>query len=281
MAPVITSILDLDFTAEAIDRETGAVQYTSFGKIQSDDGIYCGKIEKPTKDISFEEFTEALTKIPDEDIYPKFPTDGSIRVFSGPDKLPRHLYLKGPRLFGYQVYNKNGVVHDISAHLIQEASVLETLCQIPHPNIIQYHGCRVERGLITGLVLDKKQCDVKHYIDTKAGPAIDEEAFTSALTSAVERLHSLGLAHNDINQENILLTEDQMPVLISFDFCRPFGEKLEFFRHAEGWIDEGDSWVTTSKTDRDFLYIEAIREYLQEARERWSEGDAVTDTQDV
>lgn len=134
--------------------------------------------------------------------------------------------------------------------------------------------------MITGLVLDKKQCDLKQYIDTKAGPAIDEEAFTSALTSAVERLHSLGLAHNDINQENILLTEDQMPILINFDFCRPLGEKLEFFRHIEGWIDKEDFSIR-SKANSDFLHIGWIRAWLQNARERWSEGDAVTDTQDV
>jgi serine/threonine protein kinase len=123
-------------------------------------------------------------------------------------------------------------------------------------------------------------CDSRSYIESKYGPAFDEEPFTSALTAAVEHLHCLGLAHNDINPANILLTEDQMPVLADFNSCHPIGEKLELSRGTEGCIDTEDSW-DTSETHHDFFAIEKIRESLKEAREKWPEDDTVTDTQNV
>ncbi|KAJ5081184.1 hypothetical protein N7456_013422 [Penicillium angulare] len=118
MAPVITTLLDLNFTAESLDPQTHGFLYTSFSKIQrEDDSVYFGKIEKPRENISFEEFTEELTRIPDEEIYPKFPTDGSIRSFFEPIK---HLYLKRPRLFCYEEYKDDNSVHVIPTLLIEE-----------------------------------------------------------------------------------------------------------------------------------------------------------------
>ncbi|KAJ5937349.1 hypothetical protein N7454_004649 [Penicillium verhagenii] len=229
----------------------------SFSKIQrEDDSVYFGKVEKPQEDITFDEFTEALTKIPDEEIYPK------------------------PRLFCYEEYKEDDSTYVIPTLLIEEASVLETISQNPHPGIIKYHGCRVKRGFITGLVLDRKPSDLRGYVDSKIGPVIDEESFTTALKAAVEHLHSMGLAHNDINPANILLTEDQMPVLTDFNSCHPIGEKLKLSRGTEGWMDADDSW-DTSETRHDFFAIEKIRGWLKEARESWQEGDALSDTGDV
>lgn len=42
----------------------------------------------------------------------------------------------------------------------------------------------------------------------------------------VSHLHSLGVAHNDLNPRNILLDENDRPVIFDLGSCKAFGEKL-------------------------------------------------------
>ncbi|OBR09499.1 Serine threonine-protein kinase [Colletotrichum higginsianum IMI 349063] len=88
-------------------------------------------------------------------------------------------------------------------------------------------------------------------------------AFLGALESALAHLHNLGLAHNDLNPANILISETGMPVLIDFDSCRPIGQRLLHSRGTPGWTDESDSW-DTSEIRHDTFAIEKIRGWLDE-----------------
>ena len=58
----------------------------------------------------------------------------------------------------------------------------------------------------------------------------DKEAFMKSLGSAIHHLHSLDLAHNDLNPANILVAEDGTPILIDFGSARKIGEKLSMSR---------------------------------------------------
>ncbi|KAL3448007.1 hypothetical protein BJX65DRAFT_307295 [Aspergillus insuetus] len=93
---------------------------------------------------------------------------------------------------------------------LAETLILETLAgpnaQVPpHPNIIRYHGCRVHRGYITGIVLERLEYSLYKYVSQPGFRTIDKNGFIAKLWSAVNYVHSLGLAHNDINPLNILV----------------------------------------------------------------------------
>ncbi|CRG83348.1 hypothetical protein PISL3812_00699 [Talaromyces islandicus] len=109
--------------------------------------------------------------------------------------------------------------------LIAEAQVLEDLSQHPHPNLIGYHGCRVVRDHITGLVLDKHPHDLQTCI-RNGNMALDKTQFMDALESVIQHLHSLGWAHNDLTPANILVSESGAPILIDFGGCQKLGTKL-------------------------------------------------------
>jgi len=49
-----------------------------------------------------------------------------------------------------------------------------------------------------------------------------------ALESAVAHLHSLRLAHNDVNPSRILVNAASIPVLTDFDSRRQVGKNLTF-----------------------------------------------------
>jgi tRNA A-37 threonylcarbamoyl transferase component Bud32 len=60
--------------------------------------------------------------------------------------------------------------------------------------------------------------------------------FIEAFESAVDYLHSLALAHNDINLDNIIV-KDGTPVPIDFGSTQPFGKRLQSLG-TKGWYEE-------------------------------------------
>jgi serine/threonine protein kinase len=131
----------------------------------------------------------------------------------------------------------------------------------PHPNIVGYHGCHVRRGYITGLVLDRHPHDLNNYLES--GQMVqNKELFIKSLRSAIEHLHTLGFAHNDLNPSNILVAEDGSPILIDFGSVRKIGEKLPTSRGTKGWIDCEMKDDTTSDTKHDLFALNKLRSWL-------------------
>ena len=57
------------------------------------------------------------------------------------------------------------------------------------------------------------------------------------IKSGIEYLHSLGYAHNDLNLSNIIVGEDNTPIIIDLGSCKHFGKAL-ISRGTCGWIDK-------------------------------------------
>ncbi|KAL5615722.1 hypothetical protein FOBRF1_004470 [Fusarium oxysporum] len=103
---------------------------------------------------------------------------------------------------------------------------MEKVSQTPHPNIVGYYGCRVRRGRITSMVFERLDQTLQQYSSTPEFEKLDKPKFLEALQSAVAYIHSLDLAHNDVNPHNIMV-KDGMPVLIDFGSCQPVGQRLQ------------------------------------------------------
>ncbi|KAK3694439.1 kinase-like domain-containing protein [Podospora appendiculata] len=250
MAPQIAAWKDLFLLAEEFSSETKEFLYTTFSYVDEQDFVYHGQICKPKLEITLEEASAALVRLPDEDIFPELPPDGQLTV--APETWTSDVYIKRSRLSSYEDYREQDA---LMAH------ALELVSQHPHPGLIGYHGCRVRRGRITGLVLEKHGKDLNQHTQD-VGP-VDKAHFMDALEDAVRHLHSLGLAHNDINPANILVNKAGLPVLVDFGFCRKVGQKLGASRGTPGWIDEGDDYVT-SEERHDLFGLAKIRAWLDD-----------------
>ncbi|KAL2788707.1 hypothetical protein BJX66DRAFT_308368 [Aspergillus keveii] len=88
---------------------------------------------------------------------------------------------------------------------------------------------------------------------------------TGLASSAVDYLHSLGLAHNDIKPGNIMIREmpdgQPKPVLIDFGSCAPFGCGV-FTMGISGWCKED---FTTSEKRHDIYSLGKVEEWLETA----------------
>ncbi|KAF5554420.1 serine threonine kinase [Fusarium phyllophilum] len=260
MAPQLTSWEDLLWVSEEVDEDTGDLQYTMFAMLE-DDMIYYGQLNKPKADISFQHATDSLVRIPDEEIFPRWPQD--LTLTKAPEELPPDAFVKRPGMALYDIFSKHKVVHLLPKGLMEEAEAMEVLGSKPHPNIVGYHGCHVRRGYITGLVFDRHPHDLKGYL--KNGHTIQNKTlFIESLESAIYHLHLLGWAHNDLNPSNVLVANDGRPILIDFGSARRIGENLLTSRGTKGWIDCQMKDYTTSEKRHDTSALTKLRTWLDD-----------------
>ena len=86
----------------------------------------------------------------------------------------------------------------------------------------------------------------------------DIPAFLAELQSAVDHLHSIGLAHNDINPYNIMIKGGH-PVLIDFGGCAIPGNRVDFLG-TNGWREKA-FWF--SEIDHDTYSMNKLRTWLE------------------
>lgn len=251
--PPVTSLQDLTII-EAWDPEAKQPKYVTFYLVTPDEEVYFGQSTKNKRDLSLEEFRAALKHIEDEEIYPEIPKD--VPLTTAPDHLDdTSAFIKRPGLNCYEIMKGTDYVHK---ELLAEALTMEQISRTQHPNIIRYHGCRVRRGRITAIVLERLSQTLTQFAATPAFEALDKAAFMEALRSAVAYLHSLGLAHNDINPDNIMV-RDGMPVLIDFGSCQPEGKRLQSLG-TPGWYKE---LSYTSEKKHDTYALDKLEKWLQ------------------
>lgn len=111
-------------------------------------------------------------------------------------------FIKRPGLILHEVMKGTDFIRK---EILNETLIMEQVSKLRHPNIVAYYGCRVRRGRITALFLEKLDQTLTQYSSTPAFQQLDQIKFVEALMSAVDALHSLGLAHNDINPHNIMV----------------------------------------------------------------------------
>jgi serine/threonine protein kinase len=142
---------------------------------------------------------------------------------------------------------------------------MEFLSKHPHPNFIRYHGCRSQRGYLTGIVLDRHSHTLEEYLQNQVG-VIDKQMFMAALESAIHHMLSLGWAHNDLNPTNVLVDDSvasgEMPILIDFGSARKIGRLLGTSRGTSDWIEGLMKNYTVSRKEHDIFALEKMRAWL-------------------
>jgi serine/threonine protein kinase len=271
MAPTLSATTELDYLAETFgpgkDGECTDFLYTSFTWFDADDHAYFGLIRKPKLKISLEEFSSALELIPDDEIYPLLSdaeapprrAPESINMAAGADL--KDIYIKRPPVKEYDSYKEDDILNTIPAMMLEEVAAFQHISKHEqHPNVVRFFGCRTRRDRITGLMMPRYEYSLREFV--KAGKTVDKERILNGLQSAIQYLHSLGLAHNDINPSNIMVDEESgEPVLVDFGSSHRLGSKLTFSRGTPGWTEEGDDYIL-SKESHDISALEKIRLWL-------------------
>ncbi|KAI0107138.1 kinase-like domain-containing protein [Nemania sp. FL0031] len=251
--PILTSVRDLTIL-EALDGETGETKYVTFYHITPNDDLYFGQLYKQRKDISLADFSLALEYVKDEEIYPLVPEGTPLKI--APDHWDdTTAYIKRPGVNCYETMKDSNY---IPKQILLETLIMEQLSLAPHPNIITYLGCRVKKGRITAIVLERLDQTLTQLSWTPAFQQLDHDSFFKAVESAVRHIHSLGLAHNDINPDNIMV-RDGVPVLIDFGSCQPFGMNLQSLG-TDGWYEED---FYTSEAKHDEYSLKKLKQWLQ------------------
>lgn len=239
------------FSEEDDDQGNPIFLYSSFGFITKEHNAYFGKSKLRKFDLTLKDIRESLELLPDEDVYPKAPSN--ITNFAIPTSS--NVFVKGPKL--HLDFQGTGLLPKL---ILQEVEIMELLMYKPHPNIIRYHGCLIKRGRIVGIVLDRYSMTLKERLENGIRD-FNVDKFMNRLTSAVHHLHSLELAHNDLCPMNIMIDEadDDTPAIIDFGSCQPFGRKL-ITAGTPGWIDED---FVNSARDHDNIALGKIQTWLE------------------
>ncbi|EXL93385.1 kinase-like domain-containing protein [Fusarium oxysporum II5] len=186
------------------------------------------------------------------------PDDKDVTLRLAPDHLDDiWVYVKRPGLNNYETTMRG--TDFIPRELLAETLTMEKVSQTPHPDIVGYYGCRVRRGRIASMVFERLDQTLQQYSSTPEFEKLDKPKFLEALQSAVAYIHSLDLAHNDVNPHNIMV-KDGMPVLIDFGSCQPVGQRLQSLG-TEGWYEE---LFFTSEKKHDTYSLNKLREWIHD-----------------
>ena len=250
--PQVNSIRDLHSLCSISDSETGAFKRSVFTFIGDQDYVYFGGAPIGGMYLSSQDLKKALKRVPDEDVYPEAPSQ--ITVASIPTEVD--VYVKRPKLNIYDNWVNSGLLARL---FLGEAETFEALIRKPHHrNIIRYHGCIVHRRRITGIVLDRCSKTLEDRL-REGAHGFNKRLCMDGIKSGVEHLHSLGYAHNDLNPSNIMVSEDDTPIIIDLGSCKRFGKAL-ISGGTCGWIDED---FTTSERRHDEAALTKLWEWLE------------------
>jgi serine/threonine protein kinase len=205
---------------EVFAADDAAFRRTIFTYIDINEQAWAGETHDLRKyDLTDQNLRAKLRRIPDDDVFPK--------IVHGITVLSQHfditkLFLKRPQIHCLLEEFGGSLVPQI---LLEEVQVMEFLARHPHPNIVPYHGCMVKRGHITGIALPRYQkiLDRRFHHDASG---LDLGRFERQCRDAIDHIHSLGIAHNDLNPSNIALDTHDDPIIIDWGSCKEFGELL-------------------------------------------------------
>lgn len=255
----LRSLRDLTII-ESFSPGTTVPKHTTFYHITSDERLYFGQTFKNKKELTLQEFGHALERIPDEEVYPNIPSQPPLTI--APDNIDQPTYIKRPGLNSFEDMRGTPFVPKA---ILQETLIMEQISKTAHPNIIHYYGCRTRRGRICAIVLEELEQTLSQFISTTEFDTLDKTKFADGVESAIEYLHSLGLAHNDLNPDNIMVrrgnNDEIQPVLIDFGSCQPYGKPLDSLGTV-GWYDKP---FFHSELEHDTFGLAKLRKWLEKS----------------
>ncbi|KAI5364129.1 putative protein kinase [Septoria linicola] len=222
-----------------------------------DGNAYAGRAERRIEEMDDVDVIQYLEPVPEENIFPVMSKDFT----PAPAFHMSDHYLKAPQ-FTYEDSRPGKTF--VADCMYTEAFVLEHLKKHPHPSIVEYYGCVLKGNRITHLCLKRCYCNLAEYAEV--GLSEEEQArLLEQVQDGLKHLHSLGLAHNDINPGNICVDSTGNAMIVDFDSCAPLGKTL---RKGVGYATNKGRPVSDKKND--YQGFKEIVEFLKKDRKRSS-----------
>ncbi|KAH0101742.1 hypothetical protein KCU96_g2841, partial [Aureobasidium melanogenum] len=193
-----------------------------------------------------------------------------------PQDLGNYIHASKFQVEGVHIKRPNLLQFDGTPHLAEltlvDLKACEILHQHPHVNIARYLGCLKEGGKVAALCFSKYKETLMDKLNPEGLSKVDfintaaearsaaSQRYLPRIEQAVRHIHELGLAHNDINPENIMIDSEDNPVLIDFDSCVEQGSSLSGIKRTLGWYDES---IEVSRPENDWRALKEIRTWLE------------------
>ncbi|KAF2419688.1 serine/threonine-protein kinase [Tothia fuscella] len=162
---------------------------------------------------------------------------------------PSNCFVKRPGLISYDRVLSSDNPYQIAEQVLQECQTCEFLKKHPHPNIAECLGCEIQDKVITGICFTRYPQTLMRRVNL--GSDMKRSKVLQGIENGIRHLHQLNLVHNDLNPSNVMLLNDDTPIIIDFDSCRRTYE----------WYDE-DVQISLPSNDLDALG--EMREWLSE-----------------
>ncbi|KAG6201916.1 hypothetical protein E4U35_005561 [Claviceps purpurea] len=202
---------------------------------------------------------DKLNKIPiDTDtIWPRY----SARFLRAPSPVPQDSHVKETNICFYELCPEGKEEKPFRDLLLHEIEGYELLRRHPHPNIVEYRGCVVQDGHITGICLAKYKMNLDERMADST--PFDKDLFLEGIERGIRHLHSLGIVHNDLSPDNVMLDEQDRPIIIDFDSWGRDGQKFapDMKKGALEWSINGSSYEY-ARFENDIFSLSKLREFL-------------------
>jgi serine/threonine protein kinase len=247
---------------QCFDLEDGQPKFIYTAVLLRHDGkLWRGRLRtrNPGTDCRMDE-VDNLKQIPEDALFPRVPPGSVI-----PPIQSSSFFLKKTNILSVTLGAS------LKRDILRELAVCDLIMKHPHPNIAIYHGCQSINGRVTGLYFEKyprtlseivnpSNLNKSMLITADRGITVDvAEQIISGIGSGLKHLKHLGLSHNDVHPGNVMVKDDNTPVIIDFDSCRHTGESMEGVKRTYGWYDPE---VSTSQESNDLSALEEVRSWL-------------------
>lgn len=169
-------------------------------------------------------------------------------------------YTKTPNLSGFDGSDS------LARQVLQELRTCEAILDRPHLNLATYYGCSLSADRIAGLCFKWHPESLMTFANPghlnksmligakESQPARNQAAgFLDGIKEGIRHLHRLRIIHNDLNPANVLITEDNTPVITDFDSSTCPGTDLSRVKRTHGWYDL-NVLVAQESNDLDALF---------------------------
>jgi len=215
---------------------------------------WVGSLDIPKKQVTMKQALGCLRRVPDSEIYPAVAPNMPQVAASG-DTLAHDAWLKRPNIAVYSQVAGSTIIAD---ELSDEIRTCQLIQANPHPNIVEFRGCLEKGGRVIGILLKRYAITLSTRVKGYSQPPFDAISLLKGIEAGLEHLHSLGLAHNDLNPEYVMLDEQGRPVIIDMGSCKPLGQKL----HQGGTPDWNDGFEEVSSVANDQIGLQKVGEWL-------------------
>ncbi|KAF2972650.1 hypothetical protein GQX73_g939 [Xylaria multiplex] len=244
-------------TRQCFKADNGSIRFLYTRVLFNQDGkIFTGQSshKNPGSKLHMKDL-ENVKHIPEEAYSPLTPPKSTIAPILPADRC----YLKRPDLMSLDVSP------GLASPVLQELEVCELIKQRPHSNIATYYGCQSANNRVIGLCFERYLITLlamvnPGHLNKSMFIRISDRTVTQELAdrylpgveAGIRHLHSLGLVHNDLNPNNIMIAADDRPVIIDFDSCRAIGANLDKVKRTHEWYSP-DVHVSVETNDLDAL----------------------------